>query len=116
REPTLRMSIPGGIAACAILAALPLLSVALLSTPAFAAKESAAGFQQGGDALVMLAGAKGNVSPQRAGTAVVVKPKPVTVSPLKPPYRPTVDNPRFYPCTVHCGPPRNVVVRDHRHK
>ena len=62
----MRMSIPGGIAACAVLAALPLLSVALLSTPAFAAK--------------------GNVSPQRAGTAVVVKPSgPI---PAAKPYRP----------------------------
>jgi hypothetical protein len=63
-----------------------------------------AGLQRGPDAFVMLAGgAKGNVSPQRAGTAVVVKP-----------YRPTVDNPRQQPCTVHCGPPRNV--EDHRYK
>jgi hypothetical protein len=37
----MRMSIPGGIAACAIVVAVPLLSVALLSTPAFAAKQSA---------------------------------------------------------------------------
>lgn len=37
----MRMSIPRGFAACAIFAAVPLISVALLSTPAFAAKESA---------------------------------------------------------------------------
>jgi hypothetical protein len=35
------MSIPGGIATCALVAAVALSSVALLSTPAFAAKESA---------------------------------------------------------------------------
>jgi|KBSMisStaDraftv2_1062788.scaffolds.fasta_scaffold1685365_2 hypothetical protein len=65
-----------------------------------------AGLQRGPDAFVMLAGGpKGNVSPQRAATAVVVKP-----------YRPTVDNPRFYPCTVHCGPSYRPEVRDHRHK
>jgi hypothetical protein len=69
-----------------------------------------AGLRQGADDLVMLVGTKGNVSPQRAGTAVVVKP-----------YRPTVDNPRFY-CNAnpHCWPPRpgyrnNPDVRDHRH-
>jgi hypothetical protein len=37
----MRMSIPGGMAACAIVTAVPLLSVALLSTPAFAAKQGA---------------------------------------------------------------------------
>jgi hypothetical protein len=37
----MRMSIPRGIAACAIVAAVPLMSVALPSTPAFAAKQSA---------------------------------------------------------------------------
>jgi hypothetical protein len=37
----MRMSIPGGIAACAIVAVVPLMSIALLSTPAFAAKQSA---------------------------------------------------------------------------
>jgi hypothetical protein len=104
----MRMSIPGGIAACAIVATVPLMSVAPLSTPAFAATAvnatGGAKIQRGPDAFVMLAGgAKGNVSPQRAGTTVVVKP-----------YRPTVDNPRHLPCTVHCGPPRNV--EDHRYK
>jgi len=37
----MRMSIPRGIAACAIVVVVPLISVALLSTPAFAAKQSA---------------------------------------------------------------------------
>jgi hypothetical protein len=36
----MRMSIPGGIAACAIVAAVVLMSVPQLSTPAFAAKQS----------------------------------------------------------------------------
>jgi hypothetical protein len=63
-----------------------------------------AGLQRGPDAFVMLVGsAKGNVSTQRTTTAVAVKP-----------YRPTVDDPRHQPCTVHCGPPRNV--EDHRYK
>src|SRR5262245_59612474 len=109
----MRMSIPRGIAACAIVA-VPLMSVALLSTPAFAAKQSAV-LQQGPDALVMLVGAKGNVSPQRAGTVVVAKPIPAVK-----PYRPTVDNPQFY-CgggNPHCGPNfgggNKPEVRDHR--
>jgi hypothetical protein len=70
------------------------------------------GLQRGPDAFVMLAGgAKGNVSPQRAGTAVVVKP-------LVKPYRPTVDNPRFYPCTPGTfGCTRPITnVEDHRYK
>jgi hypothetical protein len=152
----MRMSIPGGIAACAILAAVPLLSVAL-STPAFAVKQSAvlaackrtagcwttsignggvagcspnacfecykgnchrtaitatggAKVQRGPDAFVMPAGgAKGNVSPQRAGTAVVVKP-----------YRPTVDNPGpIRPGSggmpTGSGKGGKPEVRDHRH-
>ena len=37
----MRMSIPRGIAACAIVVVVPLVSVVLLSTPAFAAKQSA---------------------------------------------------------------------------
>ena len=37
----MRLSIPGGVAACAIVVAVPLMSVAPLSTPAFAAKQSA---------------------------------------------------------------------------
>jgi hypothetical protein len=133
----MRMSIPGGIAACArsvmrkSFGLLVVLASAGLATDAVSQPATRqplpAGFQQGPDALVMPAGAKGNVSPQRAGTAVVVKPSglPVTTSPIKPPsvtttpgkppYRPTVDNPRSHqPCTVHCGP-RNVEVRDHRH-
>lgn len=78
-----------------------------------------AGLQRGPDAFVMLTGGKGNVSPQRTGTAVVVKPYRPTVGPVRPgsggtstgsgkggkpevrdhrdaavkPYRPTVDNP-----------------------
>ena len=106
-----------------------------------------AGLQRGPDAFVMLAGGpKGNVSPQRAATAVVVKPYRPTVDtpgPVRPgsggmstgggrgdkpevrdhretvavkPYRPTVDNPRFYPCTAHCGPSYRPEVRDHRNK
>jgi hypothetical protein len=69
-----------------------------------------AGLQRGPDAFVMLAGgAKGNVSPQRAETAVVVKP-----------YRPTVDNPGpVRPGSggmpTGSGKGGKPEVRDHRH-
>src|SRR5262245_8382870 len=62
-----------------------------------------AGLQRGPDAFITLAANKGTVSPQRAGTTVVVKP-----------YRPTVDGPRHLPCTVHCGPRYKPEIRDHR--
>src|SRR5262245_38257058 len=68
--------------------------------------------QQGPDALVMLVGARGSISPQRAGTAVVVKPphllpcpSPCRILGAKP-YRPTVGNPP--------GDGSKPEIRDHR--
>jgi hypothetical protein len=130
----MRMLIPGGIAACAIVA-VPLLSVALLSTPAFAAKQSAVlaackrtsgcwttSLGNGGVAGCSphacfecykgschrtVITAAGGAKVQRGPTAVVTPPKSSRGSiPIQTGPNVVINQtPRTgAPCTVHCGP------------
>jgi hypothetical protein len=129
----MRTSIPGGIAACAIVTAV--LSVATLSTPAFAAKESAviaackrtpgcwfqkdktygtygcspnACFECPRGNCRRTAVTAGGAKVQRGPTAVVTPPKSSRGSiPIQTGPNVVINQgpTRFgAPCTVHCGP------------